>query len=57
MFTVGKDKCPSVCGLNIWGGWAPPPRAISLNGVKVKRNPAWSLAWALVHAEAVAGRS
>ena len=29
----------------------------SKEGVKVKRNPAWSLAWALVHAEAVAGWS
>ena len=31
VFTVGTEKCPSVCGLNVWGGWAPPPRAISLN--------------------------
>lgn len=55
MSTVGMEKCPSMLKVG-WDGSSAQSHQ-SEQGVKVKWNPAWSLVWGLVYAEAAAGRS
>lgn len=53
--TVGMEKCPSMLNVG-WDGSSTRSHQ-SEQGVQVKWDPAWSLAWGLVYAEVAAGQS